>query len=154
MIDQQPNLEAILDAAEAAFPAFSRRSREDRANLRNDFAQALEANRSDLVALADEETSLGPVRLNGEFSRTAYQLDMCAVLVREGGYLDATIDTALDMPPPYGHPDLRRIILPLGPISIFAASNFPFAFSVLGNDTASALAVGCPVILVVHPGHP
>ncbi|MBN9631159.1 MAG: aldehyde dehydrogenase family protein, partial [Actinobacteria bacterium] len=105
------------------------------------------------VALAAEETHLSEARLDGEITRTAAQLRFFAGVAREGGYLEATIDSPdPTLIPP--RPDLRRILRPLGPVAVYTASNFPFAFSVLGNDTASALAAGCPVIVKAHPGHP
>ncbi len=116
-------------------------------------ADRLDAAADELVALADEETALGESRLRGEVARTTGQLQMFAAVVTEGSYLEATIDHAVpDATPP--RPDLRRMLRPLGPVAVFAASNFPFAFSVAGGDTASALAVGCPVVVKAHPGHP
>jgi NADP-dependent aldehyde dehydrogenase len=116
-------------------------------------ADAVEERRSELVAVADRETGLGPQRLGGELTRTAYQLRLFADVLDDGAYLEATIDHA--GPTPMGpRPDLRRILLPLGPVAVFGASNFPFAFSVPGGDTASALAAGCPVIAKVHGAHP
>src|SRR5690606_17008956 len=113
----------------------------------------LDAHVDELVAIADDETGLGETRLRGEVARTTGQLRMFAAVVTEGSYLEATIDHAVpDATPP--RPDLRRLLRPLGPVAVFSASNFPFAFSVAGGDTASALAVGCPVIVKAHPGHP
>ena len=105
------------------------------------------------VATADRETGLGPVRLNGELTRTRFQLELFADVVEDGAYVEATIDHAGDtaMGP---RPDLRRLLVPLGPVAVFGASNFPFAFSVPGGDTASALAAGCPVVAKVHDAHP
>ncbi|MEM7545224.1 MAG: aldehyde dehydrogenase family protein [Pseudomonadota bacterium] len=143
-------------AAEAAFGVAPFRPGDDaaRADLLDALADALAAERHRLVPLADGETQLGADRLYGELLRTVRQMEMCADLARQGAFLAPVIDTAIDAPPPYGRPDIRRINEPLGPVAVFAASNFPFAFSVLGNDVASALAVGCPVVLKAHPGHP
>src|ERR1700757_377454 len=80
--------------------------------------------------------------------------ELVAALVRERSWIDARIDTALPDRQPVPKPDLRRMLLPLGPVAVFGASNFPLAFSVAGGDTASALAAGCPVIVKPHPGHP
>ena len=146
-------IEAVAAAADA-FEAFSRTSRETRAALLDALADALEAERAALVAAADAETSLGTARLDGEVSRTAFQLRRFAGVARRGDHLDATIDTAVDAPPPAGRPDLRAMRVPLGPVAVYAASNFPFAFSTLGGDTASALAAGCTVVMKPHPGHP
>lgn len=116
-------------------------------------ADGLDTAVDELLALADEETGLGEVRLRGEVSRATGQLRMFARVVTEGSYLEATIDHA-DRAATPPRPDLRRVLRPLGPVAVFAASNFPFAFSVAGGDTASALAVGCPVVVKAHPGHP
>jgi NADP-dependent aldehyde dehydrogenase len=125
----------------------------DRADLLVALADALEARRDDIVGLADRETALGPTRLNGELTRTAYQLRFFAEVLGEGSYLEAAIDHAGDTP--MGpRPDLRRMLVPLGPVAVFGASNFPLAFSVPGGDTASALAAGCPVVIKAHASHP
>jgi NADP-dependent aldehyde dehydrogenase len=106
-----------------------------------------------LVEAADAETALGPVRLTGELARTCYQLRSFAALVDEGAFLDIVIDHPdADATPPV--PDLRRYKIPLGVVAVYSASNFPFAFSVPGGDTASALAAGCPVVVKAHPDHP
>ena len=101
---------------------------------------------------ADAETALGEVRLRGEVARAAGQFRLFAQVLRDGGYVEAVIDHATAQPPV---PDLRRMNHPLpGVAGVFAASNFPFAFSVAGGDTASALAAGCPVVVKAHDGHP
>ena len=147
-----PVEEAAVAAADAA-AVVAASPRPDRARWLDALAAALEAHRDELVQLAAEETHLSTSRLDGEVTRTAAQLRFFAGVVLEGSYLEATIDTAdATLTPP--RPDLRRILRPLGPVGVFAASNFPFAFSVLGNDTASALAAGCPVVVKAHPGHP
>ena len=107
-----------------------------------------------LISTCAEETALSVERLIGERARTVNQLRMFAGLVREGSWIDARIDTALPDRKPIPKPDLRRMLLPLGPVAVFGASNFPLAFSVAGGDTASALAAGCPVVVKPHPGHP
>ena len=107
-----------------------------------------------LISICAEETGLSVDRLVGERARTVNQLKMFANLVREGSWVDARIDTALPERKPIPKPDLRRILIPLGPVAVFGASNFPLAFSVAGGDTASALAAGCPVVVKPHPGHP
>lgn len=148
-----PEFDRITAAAAAAAPAAAAASDEDRARWLEAIAAKLDAATDELVAVADRETSLGTVRLTGEVARTTGQLRLFAGVVREGSYLEATIDHANpDGTPP--SPDLRRVLRPLGPVGVFGASNFPFAFSVMGGDTASALAVGCPVVYKVHPGHP
>jgi NADP-dependent aldehyde dehydrogenase len=125
-----------------------------RAGLLRAVAAALEAARDELVALADAETGLGEARLGGELTRTTVQLELFARVVEEGSFLDLMIDLADPEAVPAPRPDLRRMLVPIGPVAVFAASNFPFAFSVAGGDTASALAAGCPVIVKAHPGHP
>ncbi|MFI9615913.1 aldehyde dehydrogenase (NADP(+)) [Streptomyces sp. NPDC052023] len=116
-------------------------------------ADQLEAARDGLVETADAETALGPVRLTGELARTCYQLRAFAGIVEEGAFLDVVVDHPDDTATP-PIPDLRRYKIPLGVVAVYSASNFPFAFSVAGGDTASALAAGCPVVVKAHPDHP
>lgn len=116
-------------------------------------ADRLEGARDQLVEAADAETALGPVRLTGELARTCYQLRAFAGIVEEGAFLDVVIDHPDDTATP-PVPDLRRYKVPLGVVAVYSASNFPFAFSVAGGDTASALAAGCPVVVKAHPDHP
>ncbi|HEX9335586.1 MAG TPA: aldehyde dehydrogenase (NADP(+)) [Pseudonocardiaceae bacterium] len=139
--------------AAAAAPRLERLGRPFRAGVLRALADALDADRAAIVEVADRETALGPTRLNGELTRTCYQLRRFADVVEEGGYLEATIDHATDSP--MGPlPDLRRMLVPIGPVGVFCASNFPLAFSVPGGDTASALAAGCPVLIKAHSSHP
>jgi 2,5-dioxopentanoate dehydrogenase len=107
-----------------------------------------------LISTCVGETALSVDRLVGERARTVNQLKMFADSVREGSWVDARIDTPLPDRKPTPKPDLRRILMPVGPVAVFGASNFPLAFSVAGGDTASALAAGCPVVVKPHPGHP
>ncbi|MFE1309404.1 aldehyde dehydrogenase (NADP(+)) [Streptomyces sp. NPDC058755] len=116
-------------------------------------AAGLDAAKAPLIETADAETALGPVRLTGELARTAYQLRAFADIVDEGAFLDVIIDHPDDTATP-PIPDLRRYKVPLGVVAVYSASNFPFAFSVAGGDTASALAAGCPVVVKAHPDHP
>jgi NADP-dependent aldehyde dehydrogenase len=143
----------ICRAALAAASDLDALGRDGRATLLDTLAAALEAHRDPIVAVADRETGLGPARLNGELTRTAYQLRLFVDVLRDGGYLEATIDHA-DNTPMGPRPDLRRMLVPLGPVAVFGASNFPLAFSVPGGDTASALAAGCPVVVKAHGSHP
>ncbi|MBW5485938.1 aldehyde dehydrogenase family protein [Streptomyces bambusae] len=116
-------------------------------------ADLLDASAAEVVAAADAETALGTARLTGELARTTYQLRAFADAVEDGGYLDIRIDRADPaLTPP--RPELRRYKVPLGVVAVYAASNFPLAFSVPGGDTASALAAGCPVVVKAHPDHP
>ena len=120
--------------------------RSGRAAMLRAMADALEADRNLLVETADRETALGAPRLNGELTRTTFQLRFFADVIEDGAYLEATIDHPGDtaMGP---RPDLRKMLRPIGPAAVFGASNFPFAFSVPGGDTASALAAGCAVVV-------
>jgi NADP-dependent aldehyde dehydrogenase len=146
-------VDRLAAAALAAAPALDAMGRSGRAGLLRALADALEARRDDVVAVADRETGLGETRLNGELTRTAYQLQLFAEVLEEGSYLEAAIDHA--GPTPMGpRPDLRRMLVPIGPVAVFGASNFPLAFSVPGGDTASALAAGSPVIVKAHGSHP
>jgi len=92
--------------------------------------------------------------LTGEWARTATQLRLFAELVRDGSWKGVRRDAALPDRQPARRPDLRRTLVPIGPVAIWPASNFPLAFSVAGGDTASALAASCPVVVKAHPGHP
>ncbi|MFB7423252.1 aldehyde dehydrogenase (NADP(+)) [Streptomyces hydrogenans] len=116
-------------------------------------ADLLDASAEEVVATADAETALGAPRLTGELARTSAQLRAFAEVVEDGGYLDVRVDLPdpTAVPP---RPDLRRWKIPLGVVAVYAASNFPLAFSVPGGDTASALAAGCPVVVKAHPDHP
>lgn len=125
----------------------------ERAAALRALAEEIETDADELIALADRETALGRTRLTGEVGRTCFQLRYLADALDDGGYLEPTVDPAASTP--LGpRPDLRRMLVPLGPVAVFGAGNFPFAFSVAGGDTAAALAAGCPVVVKVHPGHP
>ncbi|MGH8880765.1 MAG: aldehyde dehydrogenase (NADP(+)), partial [Stackebrandtia sp.] len=117
-------------------------------------AARLRAAADGLIASADAETALGVPRLSGELERTCAQWELYAQATLDGEPWDLTIDTRDDTAQPTPRPDLRRMNRPLGPIAVYAASNFPFAFSVAGTDTAAAIAAGCPVIVKAHEGHP
>ncbi|WP_028245665.1 aldehyde dehydrogenase family protein [Pseudoclavibacter soli] len=117
-------------------------------------ADALDAAADTLVPVAMRETHLGEPRLRGELTRTSFQLRLLGEVVRDGGYLDARIDHADPAWPMGARPDIRRVLVPIGPVVVFAASNFPFAFSVIGGDSAAALAAGNAVVLKAHSGHP
>ncbi len=144
---------AAADAATVAFASLRGAPPRVLADLLDGIADGLEALGEQLLTIVDEETGLGRVRLEGERARTCGQLRAFARVAEEGSHLDVRIDTAdpTTTPP---RPDLRRIQIPIGPVAVFGASNFPLAFSVPGGDTASALAAGCPVVLKAHPSHP
>ncbi|WP_251452119.1 aldehyde dehydrogenase (NADP(+)) [Microbacterium sp. Marseille-Q6648] len=146
-------LDQYAAAAEAAAPVWRAASAAERATWLRAAADALDAHADDLVAIADAETRLGGTRLRGEVGRTTGQLRLFATVVEEGSYLELTVDDAdAGATPP--RPELRRMLTGVGPVAVFSASNFPFAFSVAGGDTASALAAGNPVIVKAHSGHP
>ena len=140
-------------AAEVA-PLWAATAPRERARALVAAADALAAASEELVAIAMAETGLTQARLSGEVTRTAVQLRLFAETVVDGSYLDVRIDEADSAFALGVRPDLRRYRIPVGPVLNFAASNFPFAFSVAGGDTASALAAGCPVIVKAHSGHP
>ena len=143
----------VVAAAAAAAGTLEGMGRAGRAALLRAVAAGLTAHTDELVAVADAETGIGPVRLRGELKRTSFQMEFFAEVLEDGGYLEAVIDPAGDTP--MGpRPDLRRILQPIGPVGVFGSSNFPFAFSVIGGDTASALAAGSPVVIKAHSSHP
>lgn len=144
-------IDQAVRAAHAARGALA--DRKARAALLRGAADLLDAARDQVVEAADAETALGPVRLTGELARTTAQLRYFADIVDEAAFLDVRISRPdpTTTPPT---PDLRRMKIPLGVVAVYAASNFPLAFSVPGGDTASALAAGCPVVVKAHPLHP
>jgi NADP-dependent aldehyde dehydrogenase len=148
-------LEHILASSATASDEWAMTAPIVRAKALTAIADALDAAVADLIPIAQRETHLAGARLQSEFKRTTFQLRLFAEVLADGSYLDVRIDPA-DPQWPMGapRPELRRLLVPLGPVVVFAASNFPFAFSTAGGDTASALAAGCSVILKVHSGHP
>jgi NADP-dependent aldehyde dehydrogenase len=142
-------VDAAVAAAVEALPAWAALDDQDRARALEAVASALDERAAELVALADEETALGETRLTGEVGRTTGQLRLFAGVLRDGGYHDVA-----ESPAGGGIAEIGRISHPVGPVAVFAASNFPFAFSVMGGDTASALAAGAPVVVKAHEGHP
>ena len=142
-------VDRAVDAAVAAFEEMRNFPSARIADFLDEVAAQIEALGDDLLETADRETGLGLPRLNIERPRTTGQIRSFAALLRRGDYVRAIINTAQP-----GQPSVRQMQFPLGPVAIFAASNFPFAFAVPGGDTASALAAGCPVVVKAHPGHP
>ncbi|WP_306391998.1 aldehyde dehydrogenase (NADP(+)) [Telluria beijingensis] len=139
--------------AGAAFDTFRATSDEQRAQFLDTVAEQILAIGDELIERAMAESGLPRVRLEGERGRTVGQLRLFATLLREGSWQDARLDTPLpERAPP--RPDLRMRLIGVGPVAVFAASNFPLAFSVAGGDTASAFAAGCPVVLKAHSSHP
>ncbi|PYY72430.1 aldehyde dehydrogenase [Pseudomonas jessenii] len=147
-------VDTAVAQARAAAPQWAEASAQVRATLLRGLADALEAQKDHLIPLADEETQLGAGRLTGEIARTAFQLRGFADGLESGPAYARIVDQAVAGAPPAGRPQLTRVLRPLGPVAMFSASNFPFAFSVLGGDTASSLAAGCPVVVKAHSGHP
>jgi 2,5-dioxopentanoate dehydrogenase len=142
------------EKAASAFQVYRKKSGVEKAGFLEAIAEEIMNTGDELITTAMAETALPQARLQGERGRTTGQLKMFADLLREGSWVDARIDTALPDRTPLPRPDIRFMHLPLGPVVVFGASNFPLAFSVAGGDTASALAAGCPVIVKAHPAHP
>lgn len=146
-------VDALCARALAASPDIEAMGRAGRTALLRGMADGLEHHRDEVVRLADRETALGTTRLEGELTRTCYQLRLFAEVLEEGSYLEAAIDHA-GQTPMGPRPDLRRMLVPIGPVAVFGASNFPLAFSVPGGDTAAAIAAGCAVVVKAHHSHP
>jgi alpha-ketoglutaric semialdehyde dehydrogenase len=147
-------LDAAAAAALAAAAPLAAASPAQRSALLRAIADGLLAAGDDLVQRIVAETALPPARVIAERGRTMHQLQQFAALVDEGSWVDARIDRGDPTRQPQPKPDLRRMLVPLGPVAVFGASNFPLAYSVAGGDTASALAAGCPVVVKGHPAHP
>jgi NADP-dependent aldehyde dehydrogenase len=147
-------LDRLVASAAAVAPALVGSRPSDRAAWLEHLAGRLDAGAEELVPLAARETHLGLDRLQGELKRTTFQLRLFAEVLRDGSFLQATIDHADPAWPMGARPDLRRMLRPIGPVAVYAASNFPFAFSVAGGDTASGLAAGCPLLVKANPSHP
>ncbi|GAB3527634.1 aldehyde dehydrogenase (NADP(+)) [Pontibacter brevis] len=146
--------EQILNQSEEAFKIYKKTAASTKAAFLREVAAEIEALGDELVQTASAESNLPAGRITGERGRTMNQLRLFADLLEEGTWLEATIDTALPDRSPIPRADLRRMLVPLGPVVVFGASNFPLAFSTAGGDTASALAAGCTVVYKEHPGHP
>ena len=142
-----------LALAEEAFKIYKNTSGKSRANFIEKIADEIEALGDELIAVYCQETGLPEGRAKGERARTIGQLRSFANLIAEESWAEPTIDTGLPDREPMPKPDLRKMMVPLGPIAVFGASNFPLAYSTAGGDTASALASGCPVIVKSHPLH-
>jgi NADP-dependent aldehyde dehydrogenase len=145
-------IEKAMQQAWKAFHAYRKLSLKERANFMRAIAVELESCGDALIQTAMKETNLPEARLRNERGRTIFQLNQYAAACEEGTWLEARIDTAIpDKSPP--KPDIRKMLVPLGPVVVFGASNFPFAYSTAGGDTACAFAAGCPVIVKAHPTH-
>lgn len=153
--DTLPELvDQAVQAAAATFPEFRRTTGSGRAALLRGISDGLGRAAEDLAAIAEKETGLSQGRLTGEIAQTQVDLRTLADWVEAGNHLGLLHDPPSDDFPLGPRPDLRKFLVPVGVVLNFAASNFPFAFSVAGVDTASALAAGCPVVVKAHPGHP
>jgi len=140
-------VDAAVEKAAAAFKVYKQKPDADKAEFLEAIAEELEANAEALKQIYRVESGLPEGRSNGEFARTAGQLRAFAEMLKEGSWVEAIISN------PEGKPDIRRMQVPFGPVAVFGASNFPFAFSTAGGDTASALASGSPVVVKSHPLH-
>jgi NADP-dependent aldehyde dehydrogenase len=148
------DVERAVRLATDAEPIWAKLSGPKRNEFLRHLADALEAKAADLVARAMLETGLPEARLKGEVARTCGQLRLYGEAAARGDWLDARIETALPGRQPLPKPDHRSMLRAIGPVVVFGSSNFPFAYSVAGGDTASAFAAGCPVIVKAHPAHP
>jgi 2,5-dioxopentanoate dehydrogenase len=145
-------IDNVMQKAWTAFHIYRKMSLKQRAEFMRAIAVEFDALGDEVLKLANEETALPDARLRNEKARTIFQLNSYADACERGEWLDARIDTDNpDRTPP--KPDLRKMLIPLGPVVVYGASNFPFAFSTAGGDTASALAAGCPVIVKAHSAH-
>ncbi|MBN8685583.1 MAG: aldehyde dehydrogenase (NADP(+)) [Chitinophagales bacterium] len=143
----------VMSASWKAFHAYRKLSLKQRAGFMRAIAKELEAAGDELIRTAMQETNLPEARLRGERGRTIYQLESYADACEKGDWLEARIDHANPGKTP-PKPDIRKMLVPVGPVVVFGASNFPFAYSTAGGDTATAFAAGCPVIVKAHPAHP
>jgi 2,5-dioxopentanoate dehydrogenase len=142
----------VMKKANEAFHLYRKLPLQKRANFMRSIAKEIEALGDELIQVAGEETNLPEARLRGERGRTMFQLNAYADACEKGTWLEASIDTAIpDKTPP--KPDIRKMLVPLGVVVVFGSSNFPFAYSTAGGDTASAFAAGCTVVVKAHPAH-
>ena len=147
-------LDHALQLASNAFATYQKTSFEQRAVFLDAIAEEIMALGDALIERCTAETALPAGRITGERGRTCNQLKMFAQLLRDGWWIDARIDTAQPDRQPLPKSDIRRMLIPIGPVAVFGASNFPLAFSTAGGDTASVLAAGCPVVVKAHSSHP
>ncbi len=142
----------VMESAWQAFHEYRKMPLKIRAGFMRMIGEELKNNEDQLVRSAMEETNLPEARLKGELARTIFQLNQYGAAAENGQWLEARIDTAVPYKKP-AKPDIRKMLVPLGPVVVFGASNFPFAYSTAGGDTACAFAAGCPVIVKAHPAH-
>jgi NADP-dependent aldehyde dehydrogenase len=146
-------IQTAIEKATTAFEIYKQTSFAERAEFLDAIADEIMQIGDELIQRAHLESGLPEARITGERGRTVGQLKLFASLLREGSFVEAIIDTALPDRKPLPRSDLRLMLQPIGPVAVFAASNFPLAFSTAGGDTASALAAGCPVIVKAHSSH-
>lgn len=147
------DIDAMLQQSWKAFKVYRKFPLKKRAEFMRAIAVEFDALGADLIKTANEETALPEARLQGEKARTIFQLNSYADACERGQWLEARIDTGDPNRAPLPKPDLRKMLVPLGPVVVYGASNFPFAFSTAGGDTASAFAAGCPVVIKAHSAH-
>jgi NADP-dependent aldehyde dehydrogenase len=152
--DSQLTINQLIESASKSAPAIADQSPQERAALLRSIANEIESRRASILETACAETALPEGRIGGEITRTTMQFEYFARLVESGQHLGATIDKADPQYSPAPRPDIRKINQPLGVVAIFAASNFPIAFSVAGGDAASAIAAGNAIVAKAHPAHP
>jgi NADP-dependent aldehyde dehydrogenase len=146
-------IHSVMEKSWTAYLAYSKYPLKERARFMRAIAAKLDQSGDELLKVTMEETNLPEARLRGERTRTVFQLNSYADACEKGDWVEARIDTAIpDRNPPKA--DIRKMLVPLGPVVVFGASNFPFAYSTAGGDTACAFAAGCPVVVKAHPAHP
>ncbi len=150
----QEEINYAAELAKNCSVAYRKTSQVQRSIFLRDIAILLEHQKENIIDICHQETALPKSRLDGEMIRTCNQLRMFASLIEEKEWMQIIIEEAMPERTPLPRPDLRRILIPIGPVLVFGSSNFPLAFSVAGGDTAAALAAGCPVIMKAHPLHP
>lgn len=149
----EEEIDQAVELAWSSFKVYRNTKESDRAEFLNAVADEIEALGEGLISTYCAESGLPEGRANGEKNRTVFQLRSFAEMLRSDDWKQVAIDTAIPDRSPVPKPDLRRSVLPLGPIAVFGSSNFPLAYSTAGGDTASALAAGCPVVVKSHPMH-
>ena len=147
-------IDRAMTKAERAFHEYRRKTPEQRAAFLYRISTEIENLGEVLIDRAHAETALPRGRLISERGRTVNQIALFAEAIREGSWVEARIDQAIPDRQPVPRPDLRRMLIPVGPVVVFGSSNFPLAYSVAGGDTGSSLAAGNPVVVKAHPAHP
>lgn len=150
----ETNLEQVMQTASAAFNQYKTFSGKQKATFLYAIAEEILDSSEALIQQAKEETNISEAQLAGELKRAVFQWHSFARLLEEGSWVDARIDLPNSARLPVAKPDVRKMLIPIGVVGVFGASNFPFAYSTIGGDTASALAAGCSVVVKGHPAHP